>query len=307
MHRKSSRLRTLLVVFVSTLIFAEITVRYLGLISFPLYDKDKEIGYLAKANQQGVFMGRNDWFFNDKSMPIRAKFDVSKHPNALLIGNSIIMGGNVYRQSDKVTDLIQIIVGSKLTLWPIANGGWTQSNEIVYLNRHPDVVNNTDLIAWEYMDGGLSGLNTWKGEYTFPTSNPVYATWYLFSKYIWLPYFASSNQSEIPRSGIAQEDVTNEFEDELKRITQSMHKQKPGFIWLYPTASQLTMASSHKEWLNERLLIETIAKKYHLDVLDIAKCPEWNTSYYRDGVHPTPGGNIVLAHIIAKELLSYTH
>ena len=288
-----------------SLLSLEIGLRYFGFVDVPVYDVDDMIGYVTRPNQHGSFINEDDWYFNEKSMPMKGNYDPNMHPNVLLIGNSIIMGGNAYKQNDKITNLMQSILGEHLAVGPIAIGGWTQTNEMVYLDRHPEVAQNANLIAWEYMSGGLSGLNPWRGEYTFPTQRPVYATWYVVRRYILTRFFYFANQSELPLVGEAQEANIQKFEDHVRELVGATHKAKAGFIWLYPTADQLIIAANHGNWLPERGLVENIAKKYNLDVVDISSFPEWNASLYRDGTHPNVAGNIVLAKILSQRLMSY--
>ena len=75
------------------LITVEVALRLTGMIDFPLYDVDDEIGYIVKPSQSGTFMLSHDWVFNDRSMGTSFRWDPTKKPNLLLIGNSIVMGG----------------------------------------------------------------------------------------------------------------------------------------------------------------------------------------------------------------------
>ncbi|MGD1037699.1 MAG: SGNH/GDSL hydrolase family protein [Roseiarcus sp.] len=281
-------------------IAAEVAVRASGLVDFPVYDAGGEISYLPKANQSGKFLDKNDWYFNDKSMPIARNWDPSLHPNILLIGNSIVMGGNPYRQQDKLVARIQKLLGERPVVWPIAVGGWTQLNEMAYLARHPEIATDADYIAWEYMGGGLSRATPWFGEYVFPTRKPVYATWYFLRRYVLPRIFGSFVVNELPVTGSAQDVNVAKFDAAVAEITRGATRR--GMIWLYPTAAQLEEARARKEWLPERPQIEKIANKYGLRIVDIASKPEWNAALYRDGgVHPSVEGNEVLGSILVSE------
>ena len=83
--------------------------------------------------------------------------------NIMVIGNSIVMGGNPLDQKDKLIPQIEKNLGSKYAVWPVGIGGWTTVNEMAYLARNPDVVKSTNFFIWEYMPGGLSGLSEWRG------------------------------------------------------------------------------------------------------------------------------------------------
>jgi hypothetical protein len=100
------------------------------------------------------------------------------------------MGGNAYDQKDKPESLISKEVGPAYALWPIAPGGWSNVNEVAYLERNLDVVHATNLFVWEYMFGGLHELSRWRGEYLFLSKHPLFASWYVFRRYV-LPRFIS--------------------------------------------------------------------------------------------------------------------
>jgi hypothetical protein len=283
-------------------VIVESGIRLSGLVDFPLYDRDAEIGYIPKERQSGAFINKNDWYFNDKSMPIARDWDSTIHPNVFLIGNSIIMGGNVYQQQDKLSPQIQLRIGSLPLIWPLAIGGWTQENEETYLDRHPEITSQVDYIAWEYMSGGLSGATPWSSEYTFPTHSPAVATWYVIKRYVLPRLFHSLTQSELPVTGQATPENLARFDAEVGKLSQS---SKRGFIWLYPNRQQLEQARQGLEWLPERQKIQGIADKHGLRIVDIATMPEWNPSLYRDdGTHPTIEGNKILAAILSHEIKS---
>ncbi len=81
------------------LLLLELGPRIIGLVSFPIYELDPDYKYVVRPNQHGAFLNYNDWVINSARMPIAAEFTSSEHPNALLIGNSIVFDGNPYKQS----------------------------------------------------------------------------------------------------------------------------------------------------------------------------------------------------------------
>lgn len=287
----------------AAIVAVELIVRISGITDFPTYNTDSEIGYWPQESQSGNFLGKNDWYFNDKSMPIARNWDPNLRPNILLIGNSIVMGGNPYRQQDKLTSQIQKRLGDLPIVWPAAAGGWTQVNEMIYLDRHPEIVDAEDSFAWEYMAGGLGSATPWGGEYVFPSHRPIYASWYVARRYILTRLFTFETGSELPAVGSAQQSNIARFDRAIRTLKYAGTSFHDGIIWLYPTAAQFNEAQSGKEWLPERPKIKEIAEKYGIKIIDIAASPRWNKSLYRaDGVHPTVEGNEVLASILSDEL-----
>ena len=284
--------------------WGELCVRLLGISDFPIYQIGGDVNYIPKPNQRGIFF-TNDWYFNDKSMPIKNNFNPAIHPDVLLIGNSIVMGGNTYRQDDKLTSLIQDEIGANPVVWPLAVGGWTQINEMGYIKDHPEIAAAPDFIAWEYMSGGLSHATPWAGELVFPTHSPHCAICYAFSRYV-LPHFANfALQSELPMTGAIDVENARNFDASIEELTRNIRGTERGIIWLYPTKFELLMAHQGKEWLPERSFLEEIARKHSLKIVDISKFPEWNPSLYKgDGTHPGKDGNKVLARILSSEFIA---
>jgi hypothetical protein len=289
-----------LVAVIALLGITEIAVRLSGITDFPVYAVDEEIGYIVKPNQSGRFLDRNSWAFNSKSMPTADEWNPSLRPNILLIGNSIVMGGNPYDQKDKLAMVIASVTGDKYSIWPVAAGGWTNVNEVVYLRRNPDVVKAADFFVWEYMSGGLSGLSLWGGDDVFPSEHPASSGWYAFRRYI-VSRLIKMNMNELPPVGDLRENHRANFETSIAELSKASGSRRPGLIFIYPTRKEL-LASRRGEWLPERDTLNEICRKYGLVMLDVANSPQWNASLYRDGVHPTVEGNVVLAKIIASSI-----
>jgi|SRR5450830_1296185 len=138
---------TRIVVTVVLVVFGvgEIAVRALGAVDFPLYDADNTIGYIPKANQSGSFLNKNDWVFNDLHMGSGRQFAPSTKLDVLLVGDSIVLGGNPLRQSERLAS--QVEGGTDLAVWPISAGSWSLHNELTYLRQHTQVVRAVDAIV----------------------------------------------------------------------------------------------------------------------------------------------------------------
>jgi len=280
----------------------EVGVRSAGLVDFPTYAIDDEIGYLIKPDQAGIFLHKNGWVFNDKSMGTPTPWNPANHVNVLLIGNSIIMGGNPYDQPEKVGPQIQRNLGESYAIWPIAVGGWTNVNETIYLERNADVVRASDYFVWEYMNGGFSGLSQWRGDYVFPRDRPVWASWYVFRRYI-LPHLISINLSELPPEGAVNPIYLKNFEAMVSALAGNSRQRTHGIIFLYPSKAEYRIAKQGGDWLQNREELEKIGQKYNIKLIDIARESDWNESLYRqDGVHPTVEGNSVLAHVLSNSI-----
>ena len=234
-------------------------------------------------------------------MPTELEWAPNLRPNIMVIGNSIVMGGNAYDQRNKLESLISREIGSKYAIWPIAAGGWSTVNEVVYMERNPDVVRAANVFVWEYMFGGLHELSIWRGEYVFPSKHPLFASWYVFRRYV-LPRFVSKDMNELPPTGSLDQRHLQDFEASISKLSEAVGTKHPGIVFLYPDKAQLSAAKRSLEWLPDRAAIQAICDRYGLTLVDVAQRPEWTESLYQGGTHPTSAGNVILAHILAAAI-----
>jgi hypothetical protein len=100
------RLRYWLLLALAALPVAEGGVRAFGLVDFPLYEANAQIGYIPAANQEGSFLNKNAWQFNALHMGAPA-FAPNPARDVLLVGDSLVYGGNAYRQSERLGPTLQ--------------------------------------------------------------------------------------------------------------------------------------------------------------------------------------------------------
>ena len=102
---------------------AEGCVRALWMVDFALYEANAQIGYIPAANQQGSFLNKNDWQFNALHMGAPA-FAPNPARDVLLVGDSLVYGGNAYSQSQRLGPTLQaqLQVAGGCGLFPRAVG-----------------------------------------------------------------------------------------------------------------------------------------------------------------------------------------
>ncbi len=296
--------RLALLAVVALFAVVEVGVRSLGLVDFPIYAVDDSVGYFPQPNQAGAFLGKNRWVFNGSSMGIEAPWKPSDRTDVLLIGNSVILGGNNYDQPDKVAPLMQMRVDAKCAIWPVATGGWGTVNEYRFLDRHPDIVEGADFFVWEIMAHQMAGPQSWTRETATPTQHPWWATGYVVRKLLH-DKFPQWKLPEPERRSISAAELANyyqQFEAMLERLQRASRRKPAGIIFLYPDRQQLQGARQGLEWFTERDRIERIAASHGLVLIDITSYPQWTDAMYRDQVHPTAEGNAVLAEILGQRL-----
>jgi hypothetical protein len=288
------------------LLAVELLLRALGAIDLPLYVLDDAVRYQYRPAQTGVFLNRNHWAVNERSMPTSRAWRPGVVPDVLLIGNSIVAGGNPYDQSEKLAPLMERAASTRLAVWPVATGGWSTVNELAYLETHPDVVASADFFVWSHVEGGLGGAAPWLGDRLFPHRPPRSALVFVFQRYA------------APRLGLAGADGLGgeavyapsapdpaayarhleRFERTVAALARASGRRTPGVLLLYPTLEQLSAARRGVEWLPERTDLERVAAAHGVWIVDLTRFPEWTDRLYKDGIHPTANGNAVLARIL---------
>jgi len=294
------RWRSVLAGAVALLVLTEIGVRQAGLVDFPTYIHSSEFGYVPKSDQSGAFMGTNRWVFNDRSLGTERPWRPSERFDILLIGNSIIMGGNPYDQKDKVASGLQARLGDRCPVWPIAAGGWSTVNEVRFLQANLDIVDGADFFVWEIMAGQMAGVAPWTKDTTHPLERPVWATGYLLKKALTerLGLDLGGPPPAPPRANQTAENFRS-FDQTVARLARSARNRPTGVIFLYPDRQQLALARAGKEWMDDREQVAQIARAHGAMLIDIAAHRQWTEAQYKDGVHPTIEGNRVLASILA--------
>jgi len=278
--------------FIILLLFlyiGEISIRLLGLVDFPIYDANSTIGYIPSANQHGSFLNKNNWEFNALHMGA-PEFAPTSDTDILLVGDSIVLGGNPLGQSERLGPQLEQTTTAKI--WPISAGSWALRNELAYLRTNPDVIKQIDSIIVVLNSGDFGEASSWKCDLTHPRHKPALALWYLFNKYVYS--FEACN--EVPAGlQVPPGDVWNE----LSTFLQST-QLKPIFI-IYPDKDEITnvaLRNQHFVPNIDRLL--SMSDTSH--IIKIADDKRWNNNLYRDGIHPSAEGNVVLARIIADAI-----
>ena len=281
---------------VALLVVTEVVVRSAGLVDFPIYQVDDHVGYLPQPNQAGTLMHARHWVFNDRSMGIATPWKASDKTDILLIGNSVVLGGTPYDQIDKIAPLMQSRLAAACAVWPVATGGWSAVNALNFLERNPDLVDGTDFFVWEYMAHGLTRPTPWLGETKFPTRTPLWAGGYVVHK--WFVEWLAAPPPQGLATAATVADNYRRFDAMLARLSRA--DQPAGIVLLYPDRNQLAGARLGLEWMPERPRIERMAHEHGLLVVDVSSQPEWTDALYRDDVHPTREGNVVLAGILVR-------
>ena len=136
-------LKSFILVSILLIIAAQLAAKYyLGLGNPPLYILDSKIGYLLKPNQNLYRFG-NHFLTNEYSMRSNDFSKLKKNKNELrilVIGDSVINGGNPTDQNNLATTILQKRLSKKLNrkliVANISTGGWNPRNEYEYIKKY---------------------------------------------------------------------------------------------------------------------------------------------------------------------------
>jgi hypothetical protein len=274
----------------------EVAVRLSGAVDFPLYLSNNEIGYSLAPNQSGSFLNKNDWDFNELSMGIDKPFQAGASESILLIGDSIVLGGNAVAKYDRLGPKLSAVTG--LDVWPISAGSWGLQNELTWLNAHWDVVEGVDHLIFVLNSGDLGAPSSWKSELTHPRRRPIFAVWYMLQKYVIRPRLPASLAPNTPRELLVYP------VDSVELFAQFAEKYgEPLDVWLYPSKPQFLRGGVRATEIIE--MVNSLAGdgrnpnvRLHVVEGDV----EWSADLYRDIIHPTVEGNQILAEMIGANI-----
>lgn len=282
-------------------ITVEICLHALGAVDFPIYDVDEKIGYMPKADQQGQFLNKNDWVLNNRALGTLHQWptDSVNKNNVMLVGDSVVWGGNPLKQEDKLGDQLEKGLGPNFAVWPASAGGWSVANEIEMIRRNQDIYSQSEFVVWFINSGDFSPLAESASHLIHPNKPIICATCFYIEKYM-LPKLGIRIGMENPPIDIdagINEKVWQDFY--LQTVKIKGKKSKIIFV-LYPNKDEL-LKIDNKTFITLKSHMYTMCHTFIC--IDLSKKKEWHSELYRDGIHPSVKGNLILSKIIAESIL----
>ncbi|CAD5369168.1 conserved hypothetical protein [Rubrivivax sp. A210] len=271
---------------------AELGVRVAGMVDLPIYHADASIGYIPAAGQRGSFLNKNDWIINSRHMGAE-EFVLDPVANLLLVGDSIVWGGNPYARAERLGPQLERRIKGKV--WPISAGSWSLQNELTYLQQNPDVVDKVDTIAFVLNNGDLAPASSWSCTRSHPLTRPVVALWYLADKHV----LQRPCEGTPPELKVESQDVAA-----MLAAFMAANTTKRVIVFLYPDkqeAADETLLHSQLEAMESVLRAAGVQ-----EVVSVGRDARWRgqPQAYKDAIHPSPHGMGVLAAIMATALES---
>ena len=158
------RWRYILIIIVFVFVIGELVGRYYGLCSYPLYIESDEYEYIHAPNQDLMIYG-NHFITNEYSMR-SAPIDLEKDTSVvLLIGDSVINGGNLTDHEDLASTILEKRLskhfGKSIRVLNISAGSWGPDNGAAYVKKHG--MFNADVIVLVVNSGDAYDNMTFEG------------------------------------------------------------------------------------------------------------------------------------------------
>lgn len=252
-----------------------------ALLNFPLYDADSTVGYWVKPNQRGTYLLDHDWAFNSNSMGVSEEFRPSRNFDLLIVGDSLVLGGNPLRQADKLGPIVARNTG--WSVWPVSAGSWAMQNELAFLNRNRSIVERVDAIIFVVNSGDFAKPSSWASQITHPRTYPRSFVWYLFEKCCY-----SSNVIAPKGLLVPDQDVLGAWKA-FNKVSSV-----PVIVIAYPALNEVNKCCS---WVPTKFATTGRWFCYHQPQSGFAE-------YYRDDVHPNVAGDFRLAKFVQAAVLT---
>jgi hypothetical protein len=241
----------------------------------PLYRPSAVYGYAPSPDQSGAWRGRRRWVYDAQGLGVAEAF---RPGGVLLVGDSIVNGGNQTDQPQRLGPQLSAILGRPV--WPLSAGSWALLNELAYLNAHPQLVGGVDRIVLVLGSGDFDEPSVWRVDPDHPDHKPRCVACYLIDREILAP---RRPYAPPPKSG---RDWRREFQAFARRAG------KPILVVLYTERGEAPeLTGRHRADLGP-------------DVLAVADDPRWRTATFRDRTHVDPAGTRLLATLIGERLKS---
>ena len=278
-----------------TLVAGEALVQLLGVVDIPLYRADPTLGYIPAPSQSGNFLNFKQWQFNEYSMGSGAFEPDSRRFNMLLLGDSTVMGGNPLTQSERLGLQLEDLTGWQV--WPVSAGSWALQNQLAYIQKYPQLLDKVDAVAIVSNSGDFDGPSSWASNLTHPLKRPFPGLLYAAQKYV----FPSAPPPEISAE---LKVVPRDWRADLRDLSGSF--RKPVVIFLFPTSDELDDSEKMRKQLDSIIPALQAQSAGNLKIVQVAASPLWNSSFYRDSIHPNADGNAALAKILRSSLCEST-
>jgi len=271
-------------VIVPLLILAEVAVRILGIANVPIREANNVNGYIPLASQSGRFL-LNDWSINSMRMISSTEF-TTQNNEVLLVGDSVIFGGNPLSQQQRVGAQLDTLL-SNSTSYAIADGRWSFKNGLNYIEQNLEEIKGTETIIFVLNSDDFNAPSSWRCMSDHPTEKPYSHLLFSIRK-----YFSPICENETPSHLVVPD---YEYIDKFRLIKSALSETR-FIVFLYQNKSEFSASITLRSLLDSQVL--QYAEVFELvDYADM-----WDLNYYSDSIHPNADGAAALARILNEAL-----
>jgi hypothetical protein len=273
------------------LLVSEVLVELLGFVDVPIYQANNQIGYIPAPNQAGAFMRSHTWRFNEYSMGAGPFKPNSKRFNLLLIGDSLVLGGNPLSEPERLGPQLEKLTGWQV--WPISAGSWAMQNELTYMRQHPSILDKMDAIVILSNSGDFDVPSSWASDLTHPLQHPFPSIIYLVRKYLIHP-------SIPPHASPEMQVLLRDWQYDLHEISYQF--KKPIYVFMYPNLAEFHDGVKRQNQLDSKIPLVQVPLGKTAKIYKIMDDSNWNETLYRDDIHPSGAGNSVLVRMMQRDI-----
>lgn len=296
----------------AAILTAEIICRFgFGLGDPPLEISDPACGYRFSPSQVVGRFGNRVSYDANSARGVDADLPNAQVWKTLVIGDSVLNGGSLTDDQDTATEVLNGLAynqhGRTLRFLNLSAGSWAPPQQLGYLNAYGAL--GADAVVMVLSSHDALGLA--KGDKSpFPTEKPWTATEELVLRYLMgyrRHFFTSApagwqaDAADVPSDVAASDDPTATSIWCLKQIVALCRRENlPLSVVLWPNRSE----AATKQWdktadrFFETLSVEKVPC---VDLMpQIIATPDCEATIYRDGIHPTPTGQRLVAGAVLK-------
>lgn len=294
------------------LLAVEITFRFgFGLGDPPLEIPDPACGYRFSPSQVVSRFGNRVSYDANSARGDCADPTSGSVWKTLVIGDSVLNGGALTDDRDTATEVLNALSlnpnGRTLRFMNLSAGSWAPPQQLGYLNAYGTLGADSIVLVLSSHDA----LGPVKGDkLPFPTQKPWTAAEEVVLRYF-LGFrrhlFASASEgwaaaaADVPSHIASSEDPAATSIWCLKQIVAlCRQKNMPVAVVLWPTRSEV-LKDRWATSADALLTAITEEKVSHIDLTkQIRATPDYETSVYRDDIHPTPNGQRLIAGAVLE-------
>lgn len=285
-----------------------------GLGSPVLLQADPDTGYRYQPNQSVVRFGKRITYnqYSQRSAPISPD-KPARTLRILMVGDSILNGGNPTDQSQTVTEFLRADLekaGYRAEVLNASAGSWGIGNHQGYLRKFG--LFQSDAVILELATHDLVQPTSTSSKIgkdpNFPDRRPILAWQELIGRYLW-PWTLRHLQLQLPTSEIPVTiDPAQEFRQNRQLLAANIgliqDRQIPVFVLFVPELRNVIPPYPKPLYKPQFLaLLQSLA----VPVIDAQTAwsqiaPSQLQAYYRDNWHPNETGNRAIATLVFNHL-----